>query len=1363
MGGARAEKKSVRRFVLSMFSALALFGAALQVVPMAVASAGATTWLAGTAPLSGLNPSAYAANPNVNLNAVSCPAAGNCVATGSYQGSSGGQQGVNEILTSGAWSAGTMPTGGLSVNPTNANISPIAISCPAAGSCVAVGNYTDSSGATQGFVETLSAGTWSSMTAPLPATAAASPVVHLYAISCPSSGTCFAVGTYFDSAVNGRVGLIETLASGSWSATTAPLSGLSPAPSANPGVNLATISCSTSSACVAVGEYNDSSGNTQGLIETLASGSWSATTAPLSGLSPAPSGSGADAQLTTVSCPASSACLVLGSYKDSSGNFQGLIETLASGSWSATTAPLSGLSPAAGSSPGVGFTQASCASATSCVGVGSYVDSSGNFQGLIETLTSGSWSATTAPLGANPPAAANPLADLKELSCPAAGSCVAVGNYTDSSGNTQGLIDTLSSGTWIGAAAPLGSLNPSAASDPAVGLYSLACPDATSCMAVGSYDDSTGAQQGLFESNLARSVTVCTWTDGGYASSNNNWSDPSNWSGSGCTNPGGPPAGSQLVFPTPVPNGVAPVNDIAAGTVFDSLVIQDAYTLGGNQIVLDPASGSGVAVSSPNGATVSISLPIVLGSSQTFSSANNTVVNLDSSVGDGGGGFGLVLSGYAWNVKSANTYAGGTSIGGNAYVNYENSSAFGSGPVTVASGSTLDMSDGTTLSDPLSIGGSGYGGDGALEPSFGGTATVSGTLALVSDTTLEAGGAGSLLVLSGGVTGASTLTVNGANAGWGTVEISAPAGYTGGTNLAGGVLQVSAPGTLGSGPVSVAAGATLQLAGGVRLGNPLTLGGGTGASNGNLEALSGVDTWAGTVTLNAATTLAADTSTAMLRVSADVSGTGPLSITSPAAGAGGLVVLGSPGSYSNGTVVEAGGSLRVTDSRALSAGAVMVDAGGVLQLWDFIALPNALTIAGTGNGGTGAALQWAHNVALSAPLTLSSSATIGQSATYVLTLAAGATGTGTLTSVAPLVLPAGQSASNTGGVVTSYGYFQADGSVNASVASNGGTLQGTGSAAGLSMGCNSTFSPGDGAPGIFTSSAGIAFACSGGPATYDVVIGGTTPGSGYSQAVLSSGSLQLGGASLAVSFASGYSSVHGDVYDIISNLGGGAPSGVLTYQGTRLPEGSTFTAGGRVLMVSYAGGSTSHDVTLTDVTPLPTTTTVTLTPATSVYGASVTFTATVSSSSGVPSGSVTFASGSTVLCTAMLSGSKATCVAGSAPVGTDTITATYKGSGTYAPSVGTATLVVNTATQSPHNRNGYWLVGADGGVFSFGDAGFWGSAATMHLNAPIVGIASTSDGHGYWLVGADGGVFSFGDAGFWGSAATMHLNAPIVG
>jgi hypothetical protein len=77
--------------------------------------------------------------------------------------------------------------------------------------------------------------------------------------------------------------------------------------------------------------------------------------------------------------------------------------------------------------------------------------------------------------------------------------------------------------------------------------------------------------------------------------------------------------------------------------------------------------------------------------------------------------------------------------------------------------------------------------------------------------------------------------------------------------------------------------------------------------------------------------------------------------------------------------------------------------------------------------------------------------------------------------------------------------------------------------------------------------------------------------------------------------------------------------------------------------------------------------------------------------------------------------------------------------------------------------HGYWLVGADGGVFAFGDAGFYGSMGDVHLNAPIVGAAATPDGHGYWLVAADGGVFAFGDAGFYGSMGDVHLNAPVVG
>ena len=80
-----------------------------------------------------------------------------------------------------------------------------------------------------------------------------------------------------------------------------------------------------------------------------------------------------------------------------------------------------------------------------------------------------------------------------------------------------------------------------------------------------------------------------------------------------------------------------------------------------------------------------------------------------------------------------------------------------------------------------------------------------------------------------------------------------------------------------------------------------------------------------------------------------------------------------------------------------------------------------------------------------------------------------------------------------------------------------------------------------------------------------------------------------------------------------------------------------------------------------------------------------------------------------------------------------------------------------------HDAGGYWLAGRDGGIFAYGDAGFAGSAGSLHLNAPIVGMAGTPDGRGYWLVAADGGIFNYGDAGFFGSAGSLHLNAPIVG
>ena len=41
----------------------------------------------------------------------------------------------------------------------------------------------------------------------------------------------------------------------------------------------------------------------------------------------------------------------------------------------------------------------------------------------------------------------------------------------------------------------------------------------------------------------------------------------------------------------------------------------------------------------------------------------------------------------------------------------------------------------------------------------------------------------------------------------------------------------------------------------------------------------------------------------------------------------------------------------------------------------------------------------------------------------------------------------------------------------------------------------------------------------------------------------------------------------------------------------------------------------------------------------------------------------------------------------------------------------------------------------------------------IHLNQPIVGMTAMPDGGGYWFTAADGGLFNYGDAPFYGSGA----------
>jgi hypothetical protein len=130
------------------------------------------------------------------------------------------------------------------------------------------------------------------------------------------------------------------------------------------------------------------------------------------------------------------------------------------------------------------------------------------------------------------------------------------------------------------------------------------------------------------------------------------------------------------------------------------------------------------------------------------------------------------------------------------------------------------------------------------------------------------------------------------------------------------------------------------------------------------------------------------------------------------------------------------------------------------------------------------------------------------------------------------------------------------------------------------------------------------------------------------------------------------------------------------------------------------------------------------------------------------------------------------------PAGSGTVTVNATSSAGNASQTASFTYSTPPAPPTPAPasapQHGYWLVGSDGGIFTFGSAQFYGSTGSLHLQRPVVGIVPTQDRSGYWLDASDGGIFAFGDAGFYGSIPGLglhpagsglpnSLNAPIVG
>ena len=228
------------------------------------------------------------------------------------------------------------------------------------------------------------------------------------------------------------------------------------------------------------------------------------------------------------------------------------------------------------------------------------------------------------------------------------------------------------------------------------------------------------------------------------------------------------------------------------------------------------------------------------------------------------------------------------------------------------------------------------------------------------------------------------------------------------------------------------------------------------------------------------------------------------------------------------------------------------------------------------------------------------------------------------------------------------------------------------------------------------------------------------------------------------------------------------PASTTPYEVTAIYPGDTnFTAASATVPLSVFPATTSTNLSVSSPT--------------AAFGneSSVHVSATVTSgTSGSPTGSISVQNDGTTACTITLAGSGPDTATGTCSLsdtglslGSHSLTASYLGDGNYQSSVSAARSLVITS-QTDH---GYWLVGADGGIFTFGSAQFHGSTGSLKLQRPVVGITPTSDRQGYWLEAADGGVFAFGDAGYYGSIPALgfapagsigsapKLGAPIVG
>lgn len=384
-------------------------------------------------------PSNAGTDPLATFNGLSCPSVGNCAAVGTYQDSTGDGQSFVVDEASSSWATATqitLPSNALSSGQ-NSQIK--AVSCKSAGNCSAVGTYLDQTkpiAKVEGFTLNEVGGKWGVAVAiKLPANANFNPFVALSQIECSSVANCTAVGSYID-AENVTRPLLVSEVNGSWS----PAKALSLPNNANayPLASLSEMTCLASGDCVAIGTYTSNSGAIEGMITTESSGIWGRAVAMSM-----PPNAAANPHVffygfNGISCASIGSCSAGGQYRDRSGNYQGFLIDSTNGTWRpASELVLPSGALYAGRNGGV--VAVSCSSAGNCSAGAAYLDGTGNYQAFIVNEVNNTWQAGTKIVLPSGATAVGTGGGIYGLVCSSSGACTATGSYLDSTGNYQGL------------------------------------------------------------------------------------------------------------------------------------------------------------------------------------------------------------------------------------------------------------------------------------------------------------------------------------------------------------------------------------------------------------------------------------------------------------------------------------------------------------------------------------------------------------------------------------------------------------------------------------------------------------------------------------------------------------------------------------------------------------------------------------------------------------------------------------------------------------------------------------------------------------------------------------------------------------